>query len=159
MNGKQLASKDGQSGSYGGQIYDITPVARDLNALVIQVPPTDYTRHLAIGFIDWNPYPHDSRCHPLPLADLRLVLVVLFEKHKTRRFEVRNLRLIVASGDRHLEKCFHKTNRACCTGSFEGENGVLEFRPEHNKTFLSNPCSKSRVPDSLSTPLGPNGQS
>lgn len=59
MNGRQVASKDLQSGSYGGHSYDITPMASGINALLIRVYPTDYNHDLAQGFNDWNPAPPD----------------------------------------------------------------------------------------------------
>lgn len=60
VNGIQIASRASQSGSYGGQIYDITSVAGTVNKLVVKVFPTDYQYDLALGFMDWNPYPLDN---------------------------------------------------------------------------------------------------
>ncbi|CVL08644.1 related to beta-mannosidase [Fusarium proliferatum] len=60
LNGKQIADNITQSGSYGGHTYDITPLAREKNALVVKVYPTNYQDHLAVGFVDWNPYPPDN---------------------------------------------------------------------------------------------------
>ncbi|KAJ0118683.1 exo-beta-D-glucosaminidase [Diaporthe amygdali] len=59
FNGWQIANKEFQSGSYGGHAYDITPMASDINALLIRVHPTDYNHDLAQGFNDWNPAPPD----------------------------------------------------------------------------------------------------
>lgn len=59
FNGRQVASKDFQSGSYGGHSYDITPMASGINAVLIRVYPTDYNHDLAQGFNDWNPAPPD----------------------------------------------------------------------------------------------------
>lgn len=60
LNGQQIANKTFQAGSYGGHTYDITAAAKDHNALVVQVHPTVYAYNLAIGFVDWNPYPPDN---------------------------------------------------------------------------------------------------
>lgn len=59
LNGRQIANKDFQSGSYGGHTYEITPMAAEVNAVLIRVCPTDYNRDLAQGFNDWNPAPPD----------------------------------------------------------------------------------------------------
>lgn len=59
LNGRQIANKDFQSGSYGGHTYDITPMASKVNAVLIRVYPTDYNHDLAQGFNDWNPAPPD----------------------------------------------------------------------------------------------------
>lgn len=60
LNGRQVANKDFQSGSYGGHTCDITPMASEVNALLIRVYPTDYNHDLAQGFNDWNPAPPDN---------------------------------------------------------------------------------------------------
>jgi exo-1,4-beta-D-glucosaminidase len=67
LNGELVADKDFQSGSYTGHEFDITEIVADSNALLIQAYPTDYTKDLAMGFIDWNPVPvrHDTHKHPL----------------------------------------------------------------------------------------------
>ncbi len=54
-NGKQIADKVLQSGSYGGHTYDVTDAVAKSNALVIQTYPTDYNYDFAEGFVDWNP--------------------------------------------------------------------------------------------------------
>lgn len=59
LNGRQVVNKDFQSGSYGGHTYDITPMASEINAILIRVYPTDYNHDLAQGFNDWNPAPPD----------------------------------------------------------------------------------------------------
>ncbi|KAI1813258.1 glycoside hydrolase family 2 protein [Poronia punctata] len=60
LNGKQVASNLTQAGAYGGHEYDISDLVKKQNALVIQVHPTDYNYDLALGFVDWNPYPPDN---------------------------------------------------------------------------------------------------
>lgn len=57
LNGKLVADKSFQSGSYAGHEYDITDLASETNALLIQAYPTNYYFDLAQGFIDWNPNP------------------------------------------------------------------------------------------------------
>lgn len=59
LNGRQVANKDFQSGSYGGHTYDITRMVSEDNAVLIKVYPTDYNHDLAQGFNDWNPAPPD----------------------------------------------------------------------------------------------------
>jgi exo-1,4-beta-D-glucosaminidase len=60
LNGNPLATKEVQSGAYGGHIFDISSLVVDgTNALVIQVYPTDYSYDFAVGFVDWNPPPPD----------------------------------------------------------------------------------------------------
>lgn len=60
LNGELVADKEVQSGSYGGHEYDITNLVAESNALVVQTYPTDYYYDLALGFIDWNPWPADN---------------------------------------------------------------------------------------------------
>ena len=57
LNGKLVADKAAQSGSYSGHDYDVTDMVAKNNALLIQTYPTDYFKDLALGFIDWNPSP------------------------------------------------------------------------------------------------------
>lgn len=59
LNGRQLATKSFQSGSYGGHVYDVTPVLGVENVLLVQVYPTDHRHDLAQAFIDWNQSPPD----------------------------------------------------------------------------------------------------
>ncbi|KAL1956109.1 hypothetical protein VTO42DRAFT_7628 [Malbranchea cinnamomea] len=61
INGQLVASKDEQVGSYGGHKYEVTEYVRPgRNCILIQAYPTNYLRDLAIGFVDWNPYPPDN---------------------------------------------------------------------------------------------------
>jgi exo-1,4-beta-D-glucosaminidase len=60
LNGELIADKEFQSGSYSGHTYDITNLASDVNALVIQAYPTDYFYDLALSWVDWNPRPADN---------------------------------------------------------------------------------------------------
>lgn len=57
LNGEHVATREYQSGSYGGHIFDITSLLStssvdDSNALLIEVFPVHYKYDLAIGFID-----------------------------------------------------------------------------------------------------------
>lgn len=61
LNGHRVASKDVQTGSYAGHQYDVTKfVLKGGNCLLIKAYPTNYLRDLALGFVDWNPYPPDN---------------------------------------------------------------------------------------------------
>lgn len=60
INGQQIANSTFQAGSYAGHVYDITAAAQEKNAIVVQVHPTVYAYDLAVGFVDWNPYPPDN---------------------------------------------------------------------------------------------------
>ncbi|KAL2163781.1 hypothetical protein VTH06DRAFT_5840 [Thermothelomyces fergusii] len=60
LNGKQVANSSEQAGSYVGRIYDITKHVHDENALAIRVYPTNYYYDLALGWVDWNPWPADN---------------------------------------------------------------------------------------------------
>ncbi|ESA41814.1 exo-beta-D-glucosaminidase, variant [Neurospora crassa OR74A] len=60
LNGKQVADKKTQAGSYGGHTYDITDLVDKDNALLIQAYPTSYYADLAVGWGDWNPWPADN---------------------------------------------------------------------------------------------------
>ncbi|KAI0021042.1 glycoside hydrolase family 2 protein [Xylariomycetidae sp. FL0641] len=60
LNGKEVASNLTQAGAYAGHTYDVTKLVADQNALAVQVHPTDYNYDLALGFVDWNPYPPDN---------------------------------------------------------------------------------------------------
>jgi exo-1,4-beta-D-glucosaminidase len=60
LNGKQVASSDEQAGSYVGRDYDITNIVDAENALAIQAHPTNYYYDLALGWVDWNPWPADN---------------------------------------------------------------------------------------------------
>lgn len=59
LNGEQVADKSVQVGAYGGVEYDITGLVSAQNALLIRAYPTSYMGDLAVGFVDWNPYPPD----------------------------------------------------------------------------------------------------
>lgn len=59
LNGRQIATKEFQSGSYGGHTYDITHIAGGNNAVVVQVYPANYSQDLAQSFNDWNQSPVD----------------------------------------------------------------------------------------------------
>lgn len=60
LNGELVADKTVQNGAYAGHEYDVTGLAAEENALVVQTYPTDYYYDLALGFIDWNPWPADN---------------------------------------------------------------------------------------------------
>lgn len=60
LNSQLVADKSEQAGSYAGYTYDITKFVAANNALLIRTYPTDYNVDLAVGFVDWNPYPPDS---------------------------------------------------------------------------------------------------
>ncbi|KAK3485247.1 glycoside hydrolase superfamily [Neurospora hispaniola] len=60
LNGKQVADKETQAGSYGGHTYDITDLVDKDNALLIQAHPTSYYADFALGWGDWNPWPADN---------------------------------------------------------------------------------------------------
>ncbi|KAI1132444.1 family 2 glycoside hydrolase [Nemania abortiva] len=60
INGKQVASNLTQAGAYGGHEYDVSRILDKKNALVVRVHPTNYNYDLALGFVDWNPYPPDN---------------------------------------------------------------------------------------------------
>lgn len=60
LNGAKVADKSVQVGAYGGVEYDVTGAVGESNALLIQAYPTSYMNDLAIGFVDWNPYPPDN---------------------------------------------------------------------------------------------------
>ncbi|KAI3332944.1 family 2 glycoside hydrolase [Ustulina deusta] len=60
INGKEVANNFTQAGAYGGHKYDVSNILDNRNALVVQVHPTDYNYDLALGFVDWNPYPPDN---------------------------------------------------------------------------------------------------
>lgn len=61
LNGILVADKSVQAGAYAGLTYDISTKAKSgKNVLLIKTYPTDYNRDLALGFVDWNPYPPDN---------------------------------------------------------------------------------------------------
>ncbi|PSN74757.1 glycoside hydrolase [Corynespora cassiicola Philippines] len=61
LNGEIIADKDFQAGAYVGLTYDISKSAKEgENILLVRAYPTDYNRDLALGFVDWNPYPPDN---------------------------------------------------------------------------------------------------
>ncbi|KAI1640537.1 glycoside hydrolase family 2 protein [Biscogniauxia mediterranea] len=60
INGQEIANKTSQAGSYAGHTFDISKIVQNKNALAVQVYPTDYDYDLALGFVDWNPYPPDN---------------------------------------------------------------------------------------------------
>ncbi|KAK5652038.1 hypothetical protein OQA88_10941 [Cercophora sp. LCS_1] len=84
LNGKQVADKSVQAGSYAGHRFDVTALAAKSNALAIRVYPTNYYTDLAIGWVDWNPWPADNgtgvwravemkQTGPVALGPLRVV--------------------------------------------------------------------------------------
>ncbi|KAL2132946.1 hypothetical protein VTI74DRAFT_3136 [Chaetomium olivicolor] len=60
LNGHQVASASEQAGSFAGKTYDVTKLVSRQNALAIRAYPTDYYRDLALGWVDWNPWPADN---------------------------------------------------------------------------------------------------
>lgn len=60
LNGKKIAGKDAQVGSFGGHTYDITSIVADKNALAANVYPGDFNFDLIYGFVDWNPHGPDN---------------------------------------------------------------------------------------------------
>lgn len=87
LNGKQVASKDQQAGSFAGKNYDITKLVAKQNALAIQVHPTSYYHDFALGWVDWNPWPADNgtgvwrdvevkQTGPVALESLRIITKV-----------------------------------------------------------------------------------
>ncbi|KAL2194454.1 glycoside hydrolase family 2 protein [Corynascus similis CBS 632.67] len=60
LNGEQVANSSVQAGSYVGRAYDISKLVEKKNALAIQVYPTSYYYDLALGWVDWNPWPADN---------------------------------------------------------------------------------------------------
>ncbi|KAJ8122226.1 hypothetical protein ONZ43_g1525 [Nemania bipapillata] len=60
INGEQVASNLTQAGAYGGHEYDVSKLVDKKNTLLVRVHPTNYNYDLAIGFVDWNPYPPDN---------------------------------------------------------------------------------------------------
>ncbi|KAF2733389.1 glycoside hydrolase [Polyplosphaeria fusca] len=101
VNGKLVADKNTQAGAYGGLTYDITSkVAEGNNVLLVRVYPTDYNRDLALGFVDWNPYPPDNgtgiwrdvevaQTGPLRIEGPRVVTTL--EGYVSVRVDVQNL--------------------------------------------------------------------
>ncbi|KAF2021170.1 glycoside hydrolase family 2 protein [Aaosphaeria arxii CBS 175.79] len=61
LNGVLVAGRNTQAGSYTGLELDLTGLVKaGNNILLIRAYPTDYNRDLALGFVDWNPYPPDN---------------------------------------------------------------------------------------------------
>lgn len=63
LNGELVADSEVQSGSFTGRDYlitDLVTAKNTTNALVVQAHPTNYYYDLALGFIDWNPWPSDN---------------------------------------------------------------------------------------------------
>jgi exo-1,4-beta-D-glucosaminidase len=105
LNGKQVADKSVQVGSYAGHRYDITDIAAKSNALAIRVHPTNPNTDLAIGWVDWNPWPADNgtgvwravevkQTGPVALRPLRVVTLLdtpLVQATYTLRVKAQNL--------------------------------------------------------------------
>ncbi|KYK60831.1 exo-beta-D-glucosaminidase [Drechmeria coniospora] len=60
LNGKALADKEFQAGSFGGHTYDVTSLVAEKNALVAKVYPANLDHDLVQGFVDWNPRAPDN---------------------------------------------------------------------------------------------------
>ena len=60
LNGKKIADKEEQAGSFGGHVYDITDLVGRSNAFVANVYPTDFNYDLVYGFVDWSPEAPDN---------------------------------------------------------------------------------------------------
>lgn len=60
LNGKRVADKDFQAGSFGGHTYDITGLVAAANALAVRAYPSDFNYDLVQGFVDWNPHAPDN---------------------------------------------------------------------------------------------------
>ncbi|KAJ2975152.1 hypothetical protein NUW58_g8440 [Xylaria curta] len=91
LNGKQVANNSVQAGAYAGHEYDVSKIVEKNNALAVQVHPTNYDYDLALGFVDWNPYPPDNgtgvwrdievkQTGPVALAPLRVVTKINLPK-------------------------------------------------------------------------------
>jgi exo-1,4-beta-D-glucosaminidase len=85
LNGRKLADKETQEGSYAGHKYEITSFLQSgVNAILIQAYETNYLLDSAMGFVDWNPYSPDngtgvwrdveiSQTGPVSLAPIRFM--------------------------------------------------------------------------------------
>uniref|UniRef100_A0A093URA4 Exo-beta-D-glucosaminidase n=1 Tax=Talaromyces marneffei PM1 TaxID=1077442 RepID=A0A093URA4_TALMA len=85
LNGRKLADKEFQQGSYGGHKYEVSDFLQPgVNAILIQAYETSYLLDSAMGFVDWNPYPPDngtgvwrdveiSQTGPVSLAPIRFI--------------------------------------------------------------------------------------
>jgi exo-1,4-beta-D-glucosaminidase len=60
FNGKKIADKAQQAGSFGGQKYDISSLVGAKNALAANVYPADFNLDLVYGFVDWSPHAPDN---------------------------------------------------------------------------------------------------
>ena len=60
LNGKLVADKEFQAGSFGGHTYDITSIVSDTNALAVRAYPASFDYDLVQGFVDWNPHAPDN---------------------------------------------------------------------------------------------------
>ncbi|GJN85344.1 hypothetical protein PLIIFM63780_008911 [Purpureocillium lilacinum] len=60
LNGKKIADKAAQAGSFGGHTYDVTSLVGEKNALAVNVYPSDFNYDLVQGFVDWNPHAPDN---------------------------------------------------------------------------------------------------
>ncbi|KAK7429098.1 hypothetical protein QQZ08_004313 [Neonectria magnoliae] len=60
LNGKQIADKTHQTGSFGGHTYDITEIVAEKNTFFANVYPSAFNQDLVQGFVDWNPKAPDN---------------------------------------------------------------------------------------------------
>ncbi|ROV98096.1 hypothetical protein VMCG_06992 [Cytospora schulzeri] len=109
LNGRRVATKESQAGSYGGYTYDITHIADENNAVVVKVYPTDYSQDLVQYFLDWNQAPVDNstgiwrdmtlkQTGPIALGPLSITTDLAVSKKYLARISLRALA-------RNLENC------------------------------------------------------
>ncbi|RWA08102.1 hypothetical protein EKO27_g7017 [Xylaria grammica] len=153
INGKQIASNLTQAGAYGGHEYDVSDVLDKHNALVVRVHPTNYNYDLALGFVDWNPYPPDNgtgvwrnielkQTGPVALEPLRVITETNLPKddstaNVTLKSTARNLEtheVTVNLNARVTSECgqTHTWNQTVTLGALQSKELVLT-------TTLKNP--------------------
>ncbi|GAW14449.1 hypothetical protein ANO14919_038520 [Xylariales sp. No.14919] len=153
INGKQIASNLTQAGAYGGHEYDVSGVLDKHNALVVRVHPTNYNYDLALGFVDWNPYPPDNgtgvwrnielkQTGPVALEPLRVITETNLPKddstaNVTLKSTARNLEtheVTVNLNARVTSECgqTHTWNQTVTLGALQSKELVLT-------TTLKNP--------------------
>lgn len=105
INGQLVVSKDAQAGGYNGLDLHVTKYLKldgSPNVLLVKTYPTDYNRDLALGFVDWNPYPPDNgtgiwrdveikRTGPISISSPRIIVGEALNGSIEVRLEVRNL--------------------------------------------------------------------
>jgi exo-1,4-beta-D-glucosaminidase len=124
LNGHQIATKSQIVGANAANDIDVTPyIQTGDNALALEVQPSDPTKDLAIGWVDWNP--------PVPDGNMGIWQDVTL--HQTGPVALSNLRVTSAlasdlgSADVTVKVDAHNNTNSSTMTTVSGTIGSINF--------------------------------